>query len=62
VIRVTNSGKHKALADIDFIDPVKGNLVARIEGYECIIDASLNCAFRCNQLPQESRTDAIDNR
>ncbi|MBW2217192.1 MAG: SDR family NAD(P)-dependent oxidoreductase, partial [Deltaproteobacteria bacterium] len=62
VIRVTNNGEHKALADIDFIDPVKGNLVARIEGYECIIDASLNCAFRCNQLPQESRTGAIDNR
>ena len=36
VIRVTNSGEHKALADIDFIDPVKGNLVARIEGMNAL--------------------------
>ena len=45
VARVTASAEHSARADIDFIDG-KGNLVARMEGYECTVDKSLNGAFR----------------
>jgi NAD(P)-dependent dehydrogenase (short-subunit alcohol dehydrogenase family)/acyl carrier protein len=42
---------HRAVADIDFLDS-DANPVARIESYECVIDASLNQAFRRNCLPQ----------
>ena len=42
---------HRAVADIEFLDQ-HGNLVARIESYECVIDASLNQAFRRNRLSQ----------
>ncbi|MHB0995958.1 MAG: SDR family NAD(P)-dependent oxidoreductase [Elusimicrobiales bacterium] len=42
---VTASAEHSARADIDFIDG-KGALVARMEGYECTVDKSLNEAFR----------------
>ena len=34
-----------AVADIDYHDAA-GQLVARIEGYECVMDASLQRAFR----------------
>jgi hypothetical protein len=43
--RVTRSAEHSALADIDFTDD-QGVLVARLEGYECTVDKSLNAAFR----------------
>jgi len=46
-IRVTESSPHKARADVDFRDAA-GVLVARIESYECVIDASLQSAFRRN--------------
>jgi len=59
VIRVTQHNDHKALADIDFIDPFKDKLIARMEGYECIIDASLNSAFRRNQLPRHNGVEAM---
>ena len=42
---------HRAVADIDFLDS-HANPVARIESYECVIDASLNQAFRRNRLSQ----------
>ncbi len=42
--RVTRSAEHGAAADIDFVDD-KGTLVARMEGYECTVDKSLNAAF-----------------
>jgi acyl transferase domain-containing protein/NAD(P)-dependent dehydrogenase (short-subunit alcohol dehydrogenase family) len=42
---------HRAVADIEFLD-THGHLVARIESYECVIDASLNQAFRRNRLSQ----------
>jgi polyketide synthase-like dehydratase family protein len=42
---------HRALADIEFLD-AEGEPVARIESYECVIDSSLNQAFRRNRLPQ----------
>ena len=44
-----------AFADIDFVDGDSGELVARISGYECVMDASLAEAFRNNQLPRETR-------
>jgi len=48
VARVTKDGPSMALADIDFLD-ADGRSVARIEGYECVIDSSLNAAFRRNR-------------
>jgi hypothetical protein len=49
--RVTQAREHRALADIEFLD-TDGQLIARIEDYECTIDASLNQAFRRNRLVQ----------
>jgi hypothetical protein len=49
-IRVTDHSASKARADIDFIDPLSGALIARIEDYECVIDASLNESFQRNKL------------
>ena len=46
-IRVVESSPHKARAEVDFRDAA-GVLVARIENYECVIDASLQSAFRRN--------------
>jgi acyl transferase domain-containing protein/acyl carrier protein/NADP-dependent 3-hydroxy acid dehydrogenase YdfG len=51
VARVTQATELQARADILFSDE-DGLLVARIDGYECVIDASLNQAFRRNQLAQ----------
>ncbi len=51
VARVTESGPRKARADVDFLD-AEGGLVARIEDYECVIDASLTTAFRRNRAAQ----------
>ncbi|MGO9920019.1 MAG: SDR family NAD(P)-dependent oxidoreductase [Isosphaeraceae bacterium] len=39
----------RAVADIEFLD-ANEDLVARLEGYECVIDPSLNQAFSRNQL------------
>jgi acyl carrier protein/NAD(P)-dependent dehydrogenase (short-subunit alcohol dehydrogenase family) len=49
-IRITDHSASKARADIDFIDPLSGALIARIEDYECVIDASLNESFQRNKL------------
>ena len=49
-VQVTSQSDSKAAADIDFVDPDSGVLVARIEGYECVIDASLNASFQRNKL------------
>jgi acyl transferase domain-containing protein/NAD(P)-dependent dehydrogenase (short-subunit alcohol dehydrogenase family)/acyl carrier protein len=51
VARVTEASAHKARADIDFLDD-RGETVARIEDYECVIDASLKAAFRRNRAAQ----------
>jgi hypothetical protein len=48
---VTGSSSHQATADIDFIDG-SGNLVARMEGYECTMNGALRDAFAANELPQ----------
>ena len=49
-IRVTAEREHGASADMEFLDRNSGKLIARLEGYECVIDPSLQRAFRCNQL------------
>jgi hypothetical protein len=46
--RIEKSSNHSATATIEFIDPAGGALVARMDGYECVMDASLNEAFRRN--------------
>ena len=58
VARVTEEGAHQARADVDFLDEA-GELVARIEDYECVIDASLQSAFRRSQTngPESNRSD-----
>jgi hypothetical protein len=52
-VRVVAVGRQateaRAVVDIDFLDD-RGDLVARIESYECVVDASLAQAFRRNQL------------
>jgi len=50
VIRVTSETSHGAAADMEFLDRHTGKLVARLEGYECVIDPSLKQAFQRNQL------------
>jgi acyl transferase domain-containing protein/NAD(P)-dependent dehydrogenase (short-subunit alcohol dehydrogenase family) len=52
VIRVTAEREHGASADIEFLDRNSGKLIARLEEYECVIDPSLQQAFRRNQLTQ----------
>ena len=52
VIRVTSESAHGASADMEFLDRNTGKLVARLEGYECVIDPSLKQAFQRNQLPR----------
>ena len=47
--RVTGASEHAAHADIDFTDAA-GNLVARMTGYECVVDASLEAAYRKRTL------------
>jgi hypothetical protein len=49
VARVTKAAEHAANADIEFLDDA-GRLIARIDGYECVLDASLAAAFAKNEL------------
>ncbi|QEH37091.1 Phenolphthiocerol synthesis polyketide synthase type I Pks15/1 [Aquisphaera giovannonii] len=51
LVAVREASRHRAVADIEFTD-ADGGLVARIDAYECVVDASLNQAFRRNRLPQ----------
>ncbi|MBV8607290.1 MAG: hypothetical protein JO034_07500, partial [Singulisphaera sp.] len=46
--RITHAGAHRARADVAFL-AADGGLIARINDYECVLDASLNQAFRRNQ-------------
>ncbi len=48
--RIISNNQHRATTDIDFVDPADGQLVARLENYECVIDASLNATFQRNKL------------
>jgi hypothetical protein len=47
--RVTRAAEHEAIADIEFTNR-SGDLLARIEGYTCVIDPSLRDAFGARQL------------
>ncbi|SNB46800.1 type I polyketide synthase [Geobacter sp. DSM 9736] len=58
VVHVTRENEQSATADMEFFDRHSGKLVARLEGYECVIDASLNNAFRRNQLQQSMELGA----
>ena len=49
VAKVTDAKRRQAKADIEFIDS-KGALIARMEGYRCVIDDSLKEAFGGNEL------------
>ncbi|MCH8977137.1 MAG: polyketide synthase dehydratase domain-containing protein, partial [Proteobacteria bacterium] len=48
-INVIEHSEHRALATIEFIDQNE-QLIARIDEYECVIDASLQEAFSKNKL------------
>src|SRR5690606_34970638 len=48
--RITAHTAHRAEATIDFTNWGGGDLVARIEGYECVLDPSLETAFARNTL------------
>jgi acyl carrier protein/NAD(P)-dependent dehydrogenase (short-subunit alcohol dehydrogenase family) len=49
-IRILSQSACKAVAEIEFVDPTSGILLARMEDYECVIDASLNASFARNKL------------
>jgi hypothetical protein len=49
VARVIRTDGSRVTADLEFVDQA-GKLVARIEGYESVCDASLNDSFRRNRL------------
>jgi NAD(P)-dependent dehydrogenase (short-subunit alcohol dehydrogenase family)/acyl carrier protein len=57
VIRATGKQSHSAVADMEFLDRNSGKLIARLEGYECVIDASLEQAFQRNQLVQPGQVE-----
>ncbi|MCF8127437.1 MAG: SDR family NAD(P)-dependent oxidoreductase [Deltaproteobacteria bacterium] len=48
--RVKERRGHRAVADIEFTDKISGDLVARMEDYECTLDASLGEAFKRRKL------------
>jgi malonyl CoA-acyl carrier protein transacylase len=54
IIEVNDKTEHRANAAIEFIDS-KGELIALIDGYECVRDSSLQTAFKKNKL------DSIEN-
>jgi acyl transferase domain-containing protein/NADP-dependent 3-hydroxy acid dehydrogenase YdfG/acyl carrier protein len=49
VVRLTRAGDLSAAADIDYLDAA-GQVVARMEGYECAIDPGLRRAFSRREL------------
>jgi acyl transferase domain-containing protein/acyl carrier protein len=49
VAQIRHASETRATADVEFLD-AQGAVVARLDGYECVIDCSLNEAFRRNQL------------
>ena len=49
VARITRQSAAQAWAEVDFLDE-KGRVLARLEEYECVIDAGLAKAFKKNQI------------
>ncbi|CAH2031277.1 type I polyketide synthase [Trichlorobacter ammonificans] len=62
VIRVTAEREHGATADIEFLERSSGKLVARLEGYECVIDPSLERAFLRNSLGEDASDETTGHR
>ena len=54
-VHVTGTEPGRAIADIDWLDG-SGAVVARMQGYQCVLDASLQDAFQRTAL--ESRSAA----
>jgi NAD(P)-dependent dehydrogenase (short-subunit alcohol dehydrogenase family) len=54
-VAVERAGDRHAIMDVDFVDP-DGGLVARIEGYECVLDANLAKAFQKNGNHRDTET------
>ncbi|MBI3117501.1 MAG: SDR family NAD(P)-dependent oxidoreductase, partial [Candidatus Hydrogenedentes bacterium] len=48
--RMTQHNEHHATADIEFTERESGLLIARLRGYECTLDRSLNEVFKQNAL------------
>ena len=57
VIDVHQRTNGKVVSDIDWIGP-DGDLLARLEGYESVLDSSLSKAFRHNRLDESAPTKA----
>ena len=57
VIDVHERTSGKVVSDIDWIGD-DGNLLARLEGYESVVDSSLSKAFRHNRLDESAPTRA----
>ncbi|MFO0804646.1 MAG: SDR family NAD(P)-dependent oxidoreductase [Gemmataceae bacterium] len=49
VVRVTRDNGTFARADIDFLD-ADGQVIAQVQDYECVIEKSMNAAYRRNQV------------
>ena len=54
-IRVTKDNGQFARADVDYLD-ADGQVIARVQDYECVIDRQLDQAFRKNQLAPRVKT------
>ncbi|HUT23777.1 MAG TPA: SDR family NAD(P)-dependent oxidoreductase [Sumerlaeia bacterium] len=50
VARIRSSAEHKAEWEVDILDPSSEAPIARLEGYECVMDASLKDAYARNRL------------
>jgi hypothetical protein len=57
VIDVHERTNGKVVSDIDWIGD-DGTLLARLEGYESVVDSSLGKAFRLNRLDKSAPTRA----
>jgi NAD(P)-dependent dehydrogenase (short-subunit alcohol dehydrogenase family)/acyl carrier protein len=53
-VKVDKSNEHQATSTVEFIHADDGKLLALMEGYECVIDASLNESFQRCELAQPS--------
>ncbi len=57
VISVRDRSNGRIISDIDWVGE-DGNLLARLEGYESVVDSSLDSAFRQNRLGEGTPTRA----
>jgi hypothetical protein len=49
LVEIRQATDARAVADIEILD-ARGELIARLEDYECVVDSSLSLAFRRNHL------------